>query len=132
MSLDEGAFEAFIANWLVTHGGYQAVKNDKEQGSPRDFDVGRGLDTPELFRFIGTTQATAWAELIKRYRRDVGPAQERFLERVPAEIDKRGTQARTTINRQLDLLAERRHALITAAVTGQMDVTTARGGARDA
>jgi len=28
--------------------------------------------------------------------------------------------------RQLDLLAERRRALITAAVTGQMDVTTAR------
>lgn len=31
------------------------------------------------------------------------------------------------IDRQLDLLAERRQALITAAVTGQLDVTTARG-----
>jgi type I restriction enzyme S subunit len=31
------------------------------------------------------------------------------------------------IDRQLDLLAERRQVLITAAVTGQMDVTTARG-----
>lgn len=31
------------------------------------------------------------------------------------------------IDRQLALLAERRQALITAAVTGQMDVTTARG-----
>jgi len=32
------------------------------------------------------------------------------------------------INTQLALLAERRQALITAAVTGQMDVTTARSG----
>nr|WP_239155482.1 restriction endonuclease subunit S [Amycolatopsis sp. FDAARGOS 1241] len=32
------------------------------------------------------------------------------------------------INRQLGLLAERRQALITAAVTGQLDVTTARSG----
>jgi type I restriction enzyme, S subunit len=31
------------------------------------------------------------------------------------------------IDRQLALLAERRRALITAAVTGQIDVTTARG-----
>lgn len=31
------------------------------------------------------------------------------------------------IDRQLELLAERRQALITAAVTGQIDVTTARG-----
>lgn len=33
----------------------------------------------------------------------------------------------TAIQRQLDLLAERRRALITAAATGQMDVATARG-----
>ncbi|GLW98771.1 restriction endonuclease subunit S [Microtetraspora sp. NBRC 16547] len=34
---------------------------------------------------------------------------------------------RASINRQLELLAERRQALITAVVTGQIDVTTARG-----
>jgi len=34
------------------------------------------------------------------------------------------------IGRQLDVLAERRQALITAAVTGQLDVTTARSGVR--
>lgn len=34
---------------------------------------------------------------------------------------------RSAINRQLELLAERRQALITAAVTGQIDVTTAGG-----
>lgn len=34
---------------------------------------------------------------------------------------------RAAVDRQLGLLAERRQALITAAVTGQIDVTTARG-----
>jgi type I restriction enzyme, S subunit len=34
---------------------------------------------------------------------------------------------RSAVIRQLALLAERRQALITAAVTGQIDVTTARG-----
>ncbi|MFH8792887.1 restriction endonuclease subunit S [Streptomyces sp. NPDC017941] len=34
---------------------------------------------------------------------------------------------RSTITRQIDLLAERRQALITAAVTGQIDVSTASG-----
>jgi type I restriction enzyme, S subunit len=36
------------------------------------------------------------------------------------------------IEKQLELLAERRQALITAAVTGQIDVTTARGTTRSA
>lgn len=36
-------------------------------------------------------------------------------------------RTRYALNRQLALLAERRQALITAAVTGQLDVTTARG-----
>ncbi|MGV9300241.1 restriction endonuclease subunit S [Amycolatopsis sp. NPDC003676] len=43
-----------------------------------------------------------------------------------SEVDK----IRQVINRQIDLLAERRQALITAAVTGQLDVTTARCGVR--
>lgn len=37
------------------------------------------------------------------------------------------TQASKLLNRQLELLAERRQALITAAVTGQIDVSTAGG-----
>ncbi len=45
------------------------------------------------------------------------------LDQVTAAVDR--TSA--TITRQLALLAERRQALITAAVTGQFDVTTARG-----
>jgi type I restriction enzyme S subunit len=37
------------------------------------------------------------------------------------------TAERAVRDRQLILLAERRQALITAAVTGRIDVTTARG-----
>ncbi|MDQ0765255.1 restriction endonuclease subunit S [Streptomyces canus] len=50
--------------------------------------------------------------------------------KVVSEIDRSRTQTaalRTRIVRQLDLLAERRQALITAAVTGQFDVSTASG-----
>jgi type I restriction enzyme S subunit len=36
---------------------------------------------------------------------------------------------RSRLSRRSALLAERRQALITAAVTGQIDVTTARGAA---
>ncbi|MBR8743514.1 restriction endonuclease subunit S [Nocardiopsis sp. MG754419] len=37
------------------------------------------------------------------------------------------TRIRSVLRRQIDLLEERKRALITAAVTGQIDVTTARG-----
>ncbi|MFE4820816.1 restriction endonuclease subunit S [Streptomyces sp. NPDC056704] len=57
----------------------------------------------------------------------VGPDLQRDLvERISrsrAQLD----ALRPKVNRQLDLLAERRQALITAAVTGQFDVSTASG-----
>ena len=43
----------------------------------------------------------------------------RSNERIDAAID--------AVDRQLEILAERRQALITAAVTGQIDVSTGRG-----
>ena len=52
----EEQFEIAICDWLVGQGGYVAVKNDKLQGDTRDFDPVRGLDTAELFAFIGATQ----------------------------------------------------------------------------
>jgi type I restriction enzyme, R subunit len=88
---DEAAFESFVANWLVTHGGYQVVKNDKEQGEDRDFDAELGLDRLELFTFIGATQAHAWGNLIKRRGGDSVRAQREFLQRLVHEIDSRGT-----------------------------------------
>ncbi|MEU6224226.1 restriction endonuclease subunit S [Streptomyces sp. NPDC047042] len=52
-----------------------------------------------------------------------------------AQLDQaagRAKEARTLLNRQLALLAERRQALITAAVTGQFDVSSASGRGVDA
>lgn len=43
------------------------------------------------------------------------------------EIEEETAARVTLVKRQLALLAERRQALITAAVTGQFDVTTASG-----
>jgi type I restriction enzyme, S subunit len=51
-------------------------------------------------------------------------------DRIVHQLDDAAHLARQTtdlLTRQLDLLAERRQALITAAVMGQIDVTTARG-----
>ncbi len=50
-----------------------------------------GLDTGELFAFIGTTQNAAWAEVIKRHGNVAGVAQDKFLARLASEIFKRGT-----------------------------------------
>ena len=85
----EEAFEVGICDWLVEHGGYDAVKNDRHQEA-RDFDPARGLDTAELFTFIGGTQADAWEELVKRYGGDRDGAQAKFADRLAAELDKRG------------------------------------------
>jgi type I restriction enzyme R subunit len=85
----EEQFEAAICDWLIDHGGYLAVKNDKLQGEPRDFDPVRGLDTVELYSFVGATQIDAWNELIKRYGGDPNVAQAKFADRLASELDKR-------------------------------------------
>jgi type I restriction enzyme, S subunit len=58
------------------------------------------------------------------------PADDAEQKEMTEAADEHRTQtdaAHSLINRQLALLAERRQALITAAVTGQIDVTTAGG-----
>jgi type I restriction enzyme, R subunit len=86
---DEAAFEAFICEWLVDHGGYAAAKVGTGQGAPTDFDPARGLDTAELFAFIGATQAEAWAELRNLYG-DPAKAQRGFADRLARELDAHG------------------------------------------
>ncbi|HEX6757585.1 MAG TPA: type I restriction endonuclease, partial [Propionibacteriaceae bacterium] len=90
-SPSEELFEQSICDWLHNHGGYIAVKNDLAQGAQPDFDPILGLDTGELFTFIGATQIDAWEQLIMRYGRDQPLAQRRFAERLSSELDKRGT-----------------------------------------
>lgn len=88
MKADEAAFESQIGQWLVDHGGYQALKVGNRQGEPTDFDPVHGIDTAELFSFVGATQADDWYELSKRLG---AGAQSKFVERLAKELDARGT-----------------------------------------
>lgn len=58
---------------------------------------------------------------------NAGLAEQREVVKKVAEQQAVTDSLRSRINRQLELLAERRQALITAAVTGRIDVATARG-----
>jgi type I restriction enzyme, R subunit len=88
---DEFAFESFIAEYLVDRGGYNVCKVGNAQGEPTDFDPVRGLDTAELYAFLGATQAETWDELKMRLGGDPNVAQARFADRLVKEIDARGT-----------------------------------------
>ncbi len=84
MSIKEIGFEEAIENWLVDHGGYIS-------SLPQNFDRVLGVDTAELFAFIGATQITEWNRLIERHGNDADSAQRSFLRRLAADLDTRGT-----------------------------------------
>ncbi len=91
-SVTEAAFEAHIAGWLVEHGGYRLAKIGNVGDGPRDFDTKAGIDTADLFEFIGATQGNEWARLVDTaYGGDAGKAQSGFVQRLAAELDRRGT-----------------------------------------
>lgn len=91
MKPDEAGFESFICDWLVDSGGYDLCKTGNASAGPPDFDVVRGLDTAELFAFIGATQAEEWEELRSRLGGDADAAQAKFADRLAAAIDRKGT-----------------------------------------
>lgn len=91
MKPDETAFEDFVASALVEIGGYVEVKLGNLPLAYRDFDPVRGIDTADLFAFIGTTQGEAWEQLVKRYGGDRDETQRKFAERVTKQLDERGT-----------------------------------------
>ena len=91
-SVSEAEFEAHIAGWLVTHGGYRRVKIGNAADEPREFDAEAGVDTADLFEFVGATQGPAWERLVKTaYGADRDKAQAGFTQRLAAELDRRGT-----------------------------------------
>ena len=90
-SIDEAAFEAHIAAWLVEHGGYRRVKTTSESYES-DFDSVAGLDTADLFEFIRATQAERWDKLVDSgYGGDPVVARAKFVQRLASQLDKRGT-----------------------------------------
>ena len=77
----ERAFESRVEAELVDGGWSRA------QGT---FSVELGIDTGEMFRFIGATQVKSWERLVALYGGDQATAQRQFAQRVAAEIDARG------------------------------------------
>ncbi len=101
MKPDERGFEDAIEASLLEEGGYL-------KSVPSHFDPVLGLDTAELFAFIGATQADHWEDLLDRYGQDPDAAQRGFAKRLASEIDGRGT---------LDVL---RHGVVDLGVTIRM------------
>ncbi len=100
MKVDERGFEDAIETALLESGFLKSV--------PSHFDPVLGLDTAELFAFIGATQVKDWERLLGRYGNDPGTAQHGFAKRLAAELDNRGT---------VDVL---RHGVVDLGVTVQL------------
>lgn len=109
MTLSEEDFEEHIATYLVEHGGYRHLKIGNVGEGPKHFDAETGIDTADLFQFIGATQSTQWSRLLdSAYGGDPNKAQSGFVTRLAAELDKRGT---------VDVL---RHGVVDRNVTIQL------------
>lgn len=80
----EKQLETDIVAWLTTEGGYS-------QGADSHYDRKLGIDTAELFAYIGATQGDRWNQLITRYGGDADTAQQGFVSRLASAIDERGT-----------------------------------------
>ncbi len=83
MKINERGFEDAIEAALLSGGYLKSV--------PSHFDPLLGLDTAELFAFIGATQISEWEWLLGRYGNDPDAAQRGFAKRLAAELDSRGT-----------------------------------------
>ena len=78
----EAAFEDAVERALLGVGW--------QRGFPDHYRRDLGLDTAELFTFIGATQREAWERLLAYYGGDQDAAQRAFAQRVAEEIDSRG------------------------------------------
>ena len=79
----ERAFEEAIEDWLLTSGGYR-------KGDRKSFDPAHALDVAELLGFVVQTQPEAWERLVELHG-GKADATQKFLARVAAQIDERGT-----------------------------------------
>ncbi|GAA3740006.1 type I restriction enzyme R subunit [Spinactinospora alkalitolerans] len=82
---DERSFEDAIVAAMTADGW--------RPGTPSHYDPVLGLDSAELFAFIGATQADAWERLVPFHGGSQETAQQKFLALLGKEIDKRGTLA---------------------------------------
>ncbi|MCY7298398.1 MAG: hypothetical protein LH616_04220, partial [Ilumatobacteraceae bacterium] len=77
----EEAFEESVVEHLVSRGWLR--------GAASHYDRALGLDTAELFAFIGATQAEAWEKLISLHG-GANQAQQKFAKRLADELTTRG------------------------------------------
>ncbi|MFF0692437.1 type I restriction endonuclease subunit R [Streptomyces tendae] len=75
---DESSFGSAIVAALCERGWREA--------NPQDYQADLGLDTNELFTFIGATQADEWYELVTVYGGDTNEAQRGFAQRLDRAI----------------------------------------------
>ncbi|GLZ00252.1 DEAD/DEAH box helicase family protein [Actinoplanes sp. NBRC 103695] len=78
----EGAFEEAIERSLLD--------TDWQQGLAYSYDRKLGLDTSELFTFLGATQNDAWLKLVAYHGNNSADAQRHFKEYLAKQIDERG------------------------------------------
>jgi type I restriction enzyme R subunit len=78
----EQSFETAIEVSLVSS-GWQA-------GAPSNYRADLGLDTAELFAFIGDTQPKEWEKLLAYHGNDPNDAQRAFAQYLGKQIDERG------------------------------------------
>ncbi len=97
MKPDERGFEDAIDDSLLKRGYLRSES--------AHFDPLLGIDTSELFAFVGATQIKEWEDLLGRYGNDPDAAQRGFARRLGSELDTRGT---------VDVL---RHGLVDLGVT---------------
>ncbi|XCM28633.1 restriction endonuclease subunit S [Streptomyces parvus] len=88
----------------------------------------RGVQEQCDLRAVGSTFRTLNIWDLRRITINAVPsARQKVVTRSFSALDRQHRMVRHAAQRQLTLLAERRQALITAAVTGQFDVSTASG-----
>jgi type I restriction enzyme R subunit len=90
-SISEKLLEGEITAHLVAQGGYLLCKLGTAPEWRQDFDAKLGLDTVELFGFIGGTQGQEWEKLVKAHGGDQDQARQRFVQRLAQQLDERGT-----------------------------------------
>src|SRR5207253_1508782 len=88
---NEALFEEAITQHLVEAGGYLICKWGNRPEWEGDFVADKGIDSVELFAFIGATQAKTWAGLLKAHGSNPEMARHKFLQRLVDELDDRGT-----------------------------------------
>jgi type I restriction enzyme R subunit len=67
------------------------LANDWQRGRVEDYDAIRALDTEQLFGFIAATQPKEWNRLIQLRGGNHQLGREKFLDRLTAEVEARGT-----------------------------------------